>query len=127
MEFNKKLRCYSFDYGADYNFSIIANNLKEAKKIGIDHIVSSYGLTLGVDIEFIDIRVQWRPEVDAKQCNSYGFGVVEDWEKALELDIYYTVYTECSKCSDETSIQKWDNGLICCEECFNASRESEEN
>lgn len=116
------MRCYSIEFGEEYCFCVIADNVRKAKVIGLDNIQSEYNLTIGSDIEFTDVKVKWQKNTSKKQCEEYGCGVADDWVKALRIGIYNIVQIDCNVCGDYTSIEKWEDGFIGCEQCFDKQK-----
>lgn len=88
---------------AEYGLAVVAESSKEAKKI-------AYGNDWLEDVEWIDMRVKWKKEVDASK---FEIGIM-DLHLALKLGVYSHVdYSDCPKCKAKDVNLYYDNGFFC--------------
>ena len=85
---------------------VIANNGKEAKKIGYSYWCSEF---MGFDGEYIDIRVTRNKEGNIEGLSK---GVLDNYNDGLKRGLYGYVEGECPRCGSEGRYQ-WDNGFFC--------------
>jgi hypothetical protein len=107
MEKKTRLRAYFVRSHKDceYGVAVIAENVKDAKKRGIE----------SGDIEYIDVTVSWIK--DAK-IEGLVEGVVDADVDAVKRGLYaYVEDVECPECGDNVSHLENDNGIVLCEEC----------
>ena len=100
------MRLYSVTDEDEEYFLIVANNAKEAKKIGFQYL----------DCEFIYVRVNWIRNANVKNMNP---GLYKNKYKALKNGWYSGIYDDCPVCGENDAEITYDEEKekFCCCAC----------
>ena len=95
---------------------VVANNIKEAKKLFIEHCKE---WLFDYDDWYINMTVKWAKDVNINGLEHGTFSDDLSGEELIKRKIYSTIYeTTCPICKmEEVTIYELDDGTICCSDC----------
>lgn len=105
----ERRRLYITDYeDGEYIVPFVANNSLAAKYMAMGHEHFEF-----CDNQFINIRVNWRKDIDA---SNYPLGEL-NWREALKLGVYsWYGEAKCEKCGNTADLF-WAENMAICEDC----------
>ena len=115
-----KKKCYFVQRVDDIlGYAVVVKDSKEAKKLALSIID---------DADFIDIRVNWKRNVDVQSYPlGYVFEGVERLIEGLRIGAYsFLDEIPCPKCGIESYLETY-NGEVLCEMCIDKKMECELN
>jgi len=108
------MRGYFVDLGDGEGFGVVAESVREAKKLAYKYATREF-----CDVDFIDLSVRWQRAANIEGLEK---GIIDDGIIGLKAGLFgYAIGETCPICGDENCMIRCEDGLIGCDDCLEES------